>query len=232
MKLLFSDYDGTFKEDENNSTNIYKNKHAISSFMAYGNIFGFATGRSFSSIKNETNKYSIPYNYLVCNNGSTVFDSKDTLLYSSPILADTLFKTLDYLESLDILSSIELKNAYGENTYNSKEVIEIICTLKIKNTFDISKIKNELSFLQSISFLNIVVLKEEKDKKDGIQFIANQLRVPKSDIYTIGDEFNDEKMLQEFNGYKMPISNPSLLFKGISYTPSVRYLVRKLERTK
>ena len=60
MKLLVSDYDGTFKE-ENNNKNIKANIEAIKKFTKNGNIFALATGRNFTSIKSETTRYNIPY---------------------------------------------------------------------------------------------------------------------------------------------------------------------------
>ena len=229
MKILFSDYDGTFKEEKNLSS-MEKNTDAVRRFMDNGNLFAFATGRSFGSIKSETTKHNIPYNYLVCNNGSAVFDSNDNLMFHKSIQREALVKTLAYLDSFSTIKSIELKNMYGETSTNYDDVVEVICTLRIKNIGDVRKIKDELSFLQTISFLSIVLLKEEIDKKDGIELIARHLEIPDNDIYTIGDETNDIGMLREYNGYKMLYSNPALYFKGIKTTTSVRSLIRKLER--
>ena len=49
MKLLVSDYAGTFKE-ENNNKNIKANIEAIKKFTKNGNIFALATGRNFTSM--------------------------------------------------------------------------------------------------------------------------------------------------------------------------------------
>lgn len=229
MKMLVSDFDGTFKPSTDNS-GLQDNIDCVKRFMDNGNIFAFATGRNFNSIKEQTERFNIPYHYLICNNGSAIFDKKDNLVFYYPIMTENVVKTLKYLESLGFIKSIKLIDMFGQETSRYYDVIEIICTLKVRNIFDIEQIREEISFLSSLSFFNIVILKEEVDKKDGIQIISEKECVNKKDIYTVGDEFNDEQMLIEYNGYKMPWSNPKLYFKGIKSTSSVARLVRKIER--
>lgn len=229
MKLLVSDYDGTFNEDEK-KIKIDKNVEAIRKFMDNGNIFAFATGRSFDSIKGETIKYNIPYNYLICNNGTSIFDWNDNLIFQNKIILDSVFRTLEYLKRLDFVESIELKDAYGHDTKSVLDVCEIICTLKFRNILDLKKIKNEINFLSCFSFMNVVYLKERFDKKYGVYVISKIEGINKNDIYTIGDASNDKGMISEFNGYKMPLSYPSVMFGDGKFIKSVDALVRKIER--
>ena len=160
MKLLVSDYDGTFNEDKNISK-INSNIDAVKRFMDNGNLFAFATGRSFDSIKGETSRYKIPYDYLICNNGSAIFDRDDNLIFQNTILIDTVKKTLRYLNKFGFIKSIELKDAYGRVTTNYNEATSITCTLRFRNTLDARKVMEEISFLSSFSFMNVVVFKEE-----------------------------------------------------------------------
>ena len=71
-KLLVSDYDGTFKNDKDGS--IKANIDEVSKFMSNGNIFTLASARSYNSLIRQVNKYNIPYDYLICNNGGVVYD--------------------------------------------------------------------------------------------------------------------------------------------------------------
>lgn len=229
MKLLVSDYDGTFKESTK-SGSVEKNVAAVKRFLDNGNMFSIATGRSYISIKRETDRFHIPYNYLICNNGSVIFDENDKIIYHNPIKLQILIKTLNYLESLGFIKSIELRDMYGEETTSYEDTTEIICTIKIRNILDLKYIKQELAFLQSLSFLTITILKERIDKKDAIEYISSLHGIEKKHIYTVGDEFNDEGMLREFNGHKMLFSNPILFNKGIKTTTSVRKLIQKIER--
>lgn len=229
MKLLVSDYDGTFNEDKNISK-INSNIDAVKRFMDNGNLFAFATGRSFDSIKGETSRYKIPYDYLICNNGSAIFDRDDNLIFQNTILIDTVKKTLRYLNKFGFIKSIELMDAYGRTTANYNEATSITCTLRFRNTLDTRKVMEEISFLSAFSFMNVVVFKEEFDKRDGIYIVSDIEGVNKKDIYTIGDASNDKGMLLEFNGYKMPYSYPEIIFSRARLTSSVKSLVKKIER--
>ena len=229
MKLLVSDYDGTFNED-NKLSKINKNIDAVKRFMDSGNIFAFATGRNYDSIKKEITKYHIPYNYLICSNGSIVFDHKDRVLFQNTILVDTVKKTLRYLNKLGFVKSLELRDAYGRSTSDYNNVCEIVCTLKFINSLDARMVREEIAFLDSFSFMNVIMFKEELDKKDGIYVVSGIEGIRKEDIYTIGDASNDRGMLEEFNGYKMPYSYPEIMFSEARIVRSVKNLVRKIER--
>lgn len=229
MKLLVSDYDGTFNED-NRLSKINKNIDAVRRFMDNGHVFAFATGRSYDSIKKEITKYHIPYNYLICSNGSAVFDHKDRVLFQNTILVDTVKKTLRYLNKLGFVKSLELRDAYGRSTSDYNNVCEIVCTLKFKNSLDARMVREEIAFLDSFSFMNVVIFKEELDKKDGIYVVSGIEGIRKEDIYTIGDASNDKGMLEEFNGFKMPYSYPEIMFSEARIVRSVKSLVRKIER--
>lgn len=229
MKLLVSDYDGTFNED-NKLSKINKNIDAVKRFMDNGHIFAFATGRSYDSIKKEITKYHIPYNYLICSNGSIVFDRKDRVLFQNTILVDTVKKTLRYLNKLGFVKSLELRDAYGRSTSDYNNVCEIVCTLKFKNSLDARMVREEIAFLDSFSFMNVIIFKEELDKKDGIYVVSGIEGIGKEDIYTIGDASNDRGMLDEFNGFKMPYSYPEIMFSEARIVRSVKSLVRKIER--
>ncbi len=231
MKLLVSDYDGTFNED-NKLSKINKNIDAVKRFMDSGNIFAFATGRNYDSIKKEITKYHIPYNYLICSNGSIVFDNKDRVLFQNTILVDTVKKTLRYLNKLGFVKSLELRDAYGRSTSDYNNVCEIVCTLKFKNSLDARMVREEIAFLNSFSFMNVIMFKEELDKKDGIYVVSGIEEIGKEDIYTIGDASNDRGMLEEFNGFKMPYSYPEIMFSEARIVRSVKSLVRKIERNR
>ena len=143
MKLLVSDYDGTFKE-ENNNKNIKANIEAIKRFTKSGNIFALATGRNFTSMKSETTRYNIPYKYLICNDGSTIFNAKDELVYKYPIPENILEESLEYLSSLSYIKKLILLNEFGLETNDTSSVIEIICALNLKNLHKLREMKKNI----------------------------------------------------------------------------------------
>ena len=125
-KLLVSDYDLTLKliYDFDNDLLIRANVAAIKKFMDEGNIFMLNTGRAYDSIKEEVNKNHVPYNYLACNDGTLLLDSKDKLLH----YFDLKIKDYDYKLLFDLLvqSGLEPHAVLGgmciENNFNIDEI--------------------------------------------------------------------------------------------------------------
>lgn len=229
MKFLVSDYDGTYKEDIKGK-NIISNNKAIKKFLDKGNKFAIATGRSYTSIKKEINKYNIPYNYLICNNGSVIFNDQDELIYKYPIPEEILIEALDMLSMSEKIKKIELFDTKGNITQTNSEIIELLCQVSIKNIQELKRIKNILNCLECTSFLNIALFKTPSNKKDGIEIIAKKEKINTSDIYTIGNDINDLEMLKAYNGYKIIYSNPKLLLKNIKTITSVKSLIKKINK--
>lgn len=226
-KLLVSDYDGTFNIHNNRSV-IDSNIGAVKKFIDSGNIFSLASARSFNSLKRETDKYKIPYDYLVCNNGGAIFDKDDNIIFFHPVLNSSLLKTLKYLNKLGILKSILFKDFYGNITTDLNEVCDIICTINADNLDKLNQIQEELNYLCSTPFFHLLVFSEKMDKVDGIDIIASKESITEESIYTVGNDFFDKNMLLRYNGYRMINSNPLLYRNGIRKTVSVKSLVRRL----
>ena len=236
MKLLVSDYDYTIKPYEKNPNilekNIFKkNIEAINRFQEKGNKFVIATGRNTSSIREETKKFGINYDYLIAYNGRVIVDKNDNLIYANYI-DDELLQSLynsgriqDYIlfdeyestERKDNLIYIKVKL----NTY--KNVKELISFLKMKYP----NIKINYTYL-----LNMLLIRNDFNKCLGIEKLLEleNLEVDRNDIYTVGDETNDIEMINEFNGTRMLVSNPSLIFTTSNTTPTVKALIKRIEK--
>ncbi|MBD9149351.1 MAG: hypothetical protein EGQ14_00750, partial [Spirochaetia bacterium] len=113
-KLLVSDYDGTFKNDKDGS--IKANIDEVSKFMSNGNIFTLASARSYNSLIRQVNRYNIPYDYLICNNGGVVYDKNGNIIFFHPVLNSTLLKTLKYINKIGLLKRVLFRDFYGNVT--------------------------------------------------------------------------------------------------------------------
>ncbi len=220
-KLLVSDYDNTLFTDEKQ---ILKNIKNIKKFQEDGNIFVISTSRSWKSIKEEIDKYKIPFDYLCCNTGGTIFNNKGDNLFIGNI-SDT---TINKVEN--ILSKVNTKNIsitrYG--IYKEyEEKINKILGYKIKGNKDIEKIKEELEVKLSNEFE--IILKNEKKynklflnyklntKENGIDKLIKLLPENDYKVITVGDDDVDFNMLKKYNGYRMHNSS-KLLIDNINKT--------------
>lgn len=227
MKLLVSDYDGTI-HDQDSIKDTYKNVDAIKRFKDDGNLFSIATARIFPSIKAQTEKFNIPYDYLICCDGGCIFDKNDKLIYSNPIDENQLLIIIKYLESLDYLKEYRLLNSYGKNTIKTNDVHQIYVQVYFKNTLDILKIQKELSPLLHYGILHISYFFKKTYKSQGIEFIANLEQISDNNIYTIGNGNNDIDMLKNYTGSRVPYSYPKLVLERIPKNSIPRF-INKIE---
>lgn len=227
MKLLVSDYDGTFLDIDNIRV-IRKNVDAIKSFKDKGNLFAIATARTFASIKGQTDKFNIPYDYLICSDGGCVFDKDDNLIYSNSIDINLLMKINRYLESLSFVKKFEYLDSFGNKSTNFNDIQQIYVEVYIKNTLDILKIKRTLTPLISIGILSICYFYKHTLKTEGIKVVRETEHLDKKDIFTIGNGMNDICMLKEYNGSRVAYSHPKVMMQNLPKS-SVYNLIKKIE---
>ena len=227
MKLLVSDYDGTIYDTDSIKDTI-RNIDAIKRFKENGNLFSIATARIFPSIKSQTEKFKIPYDYLICCDGGCIFDKNDKLIYSNPINENELKIIINYLETLSFLKEYRLLNSYGQKTTSTNDVHQIYVQVYFKNTLDMLKIQKELAPLIHFGILHISYFYKHTKKSDGIKFVAELEQIQKNDIYTIGNGNNDIDMLREFTGSRVPYSYPKLILERFPRN-SIPSFINKIE---
>lgn len=208
MKLLVSDFDGTYFINEED---IVKNNEKIKEFRNNGNIFMLSSGRSFTSLKKMCIKYQIEYDYLSCCDGSILYDKNDNIIKKYD-LNDNILKKFLNLQNLVQIEKIQY--SYPDDYYHELKQGKLIgCNIVIGND-NITK-----EFINN--YQNLAILYPDYDflsyKHDDITYfclknkginksktvydIKDLLTLSSDDIYTIGDNENDYPMLLNFNGY-------------------------------
>jgi len=223
MILLASDYDGTLY---NEGKDLQANIDAIKDFRKKDNLFVIATGRSFISIKKQVQMFNIPYDYLICNDGSVIFDDSDSLMSAKYILKDELFALVSSLKKLDI-EGLKFYNEY-DKTNNLKNIVELEVNI---NSSTQLKVLREMLLKQYPKFHafkihNCVFLRYKYFKNDGIFELCSNLTEKPSEIYTIGDDLNDLEMLKSYKGYLM--MNSGIHDINLKRCPSVKHLIKKI----
>lgn len=201
MILLVSDYDQTLSMDD---MTIKYNIKRIEKFRENGNLFMLSTGRTYSSIQSEIKKWRIPYDYLSCADGLSLYDSNDNLLYVIKLNHDDL----GYCDLLKVKykSKIDFFDVNSDNSEVPEErVIQIkdihfkVIANDIQNYF-----KKYTTDTNCVSRYNSIYLRPKYiSKSTAINYIANKLEIEKKDIFTIGDHDNDLEMIRDYNGFTM-----------------------------
>ena len=169
-------------------------------------------------MKKEIDTYDIPFDYLCCNTGGSIFDHDGDLLYMGNVDDDILNKTENILSKYnDKDYSVTRYGIYKE--YDEK--IDKLLGFKIKgDKTKLEKLKDILENDLDKDFQ--VVLKNEKDysklflnyklntKENGIEKLIDFL--PKNDykIITVGDDDVDFNMIKKYDGYRMENSSDLL----------------------
>lgn len=219
MKIAFSDFDGTLyfhHEDIIPQINI----EAVNEWRSKGNIFVLCSGRDVHSLMHEVNNQELTYDFVICNNGGTIFDKNLKLIKSFPLDEIQLEKLVHSdiaKESWHILFSSAEKMRTTINSPKS-QLLKYFESEKYKNQDIIQKITVE----QALSEMNVIQIslayeteeiannyaKRINNEFEGA-FLANMnlnnLQKDKcfEQVLTIGDAQNDVPMIKEFEGYSL-----------------------------
>lgn len=225
-KILASDYDGTLRR---NGQIDPKDLEAIRRFREAGHWFGIVTGRAYDMIANELTHFGVETDFLICNNGSVVFDH-----HGNPMIQinmdqqlaldlidwldqepDVLFGACDgkhYFSQMNGTFSATMKNELIHASVTTKEAIKASGTI---TAFFTRKFTDELT-QQMMTRLD-----HDFDHRLGMHpnggtidigplgitkstaILALQARFPKDLIITIGDHLNDMDMVRDFHGFAM-----------------------------
>ena len=212
-QIVFSDYDGTIyiKEED-----MEKNIKLIDEYRRLGGKFVIVTGRSKTSVNGVIEKYNIPYDYVISNNGAIIFDDVGNKIYDQTISVEVSSKIINYLNSKE---NIEVFYYYEEDKvkYCNQELLKI--RAKTPKTETAKNIEKEINSLfgddvvahatfpymyysnLNYSLVDIVSIKAGKEK--SIRKLLEMLNMKGEHAVTIGDGRNDIAMIKEYNGYSM-----------------------------
>ena len=122
MKLLVSDYDGTFYTKKKNGKNVKLNIKKIQEFIDKGNLFMLSSGRSYYSLMEYVWAHKIPVNYVATEDGSHLFDKSGNVLYEE-FLDTYLIPAVKEVKEEEFLSNPYLKAIKITNQKRGKYVL-------------------------------------------------------------------------------------------------------------
>ena len=238
MKLLVSDFDGTYFRDLDS---LEKNNKEIKKFREKGNLFMLSSGRSFKSLKEVSKKYKIEYDFLSCCDGSILYDNKDNILIKFDLDMNILN---DFLKLKKYAKIERIQYSYPNDYYKRFHGKTLIgCNLVIRNEcvtdLFFKKYKEMEEYYPKYDFLvykhddvTFFCLKNKGiNKSSTVKFLEEKYNIPYQDIYTIGDNENDYYMLKYFNGYY--VGNPDERIKNVSLKgfQEVADLLKEIEKS-
>lgn len=141
MKIAVSDFDGTLFFHQND-TIPQINIEAVKKWRSVGNIFCICTGRDMRSLMYEMNRHHLEYDFIICNNGGTLFDKKLNIAKSFPLDKQMLLKlvhsdiaanswhimysSIDKMRTTINSDKSQLLKYFNSVKYKNQEIIKIV----------------------------------------------------------------------------------------------------------
>ena len=250
IKLIATDYDGTLFQ---NKTVSQYDIQAIKQFQQQGNLFGICTGRHLDSILAKIEKYQIPYDFLITNNGNNVWDKQLNLIYSSAFDAQLVQEVIDYFQTelYDHVYFIALNDnkKYGRLLFHQgspfmpldanslfdidiNQVTTIFSEAIIPSETQAIVDKCNAHFKQRVQVYNydpyIDIVQKPWNKANGLGVVLKYYNIDQSQAYTIGDSHNDVSMFKQFQSFAIESGEEELKTLSIGVVSNVAEAIEKL----
>lgn len=234
MRILASDYDGTLYAHNELLGDVVQ---AVSDWRNAGNRFGIVTGRDFSMIRPEIERWNIPVDFLVCINGAAVYNADFSLQTAHLIDDETVPLILQHpagLASLHYqLSGLEPLRVYlrpGSLFWDAGirfDRLEIDQAMAATNIGQISlAYKTDDESAKWTDALNaqlggsiqahrnkrmLDITRNGVDKASGIARVLAANNWPADCVHTVGDGENDLAMLSAYDGCTVTGAAPDVV---------------------
>jgi len=247
MKILASDYDGTFNRG---GTVCKADIEAVEKWRTAGNLFGLVTGRGYQGAVHEMNYYGVKYDFLICNNGAVIFDANGNCLSEATGNNDVLKHLVEYIIKFNgeraaiscgkyrYCVVLDEKHVEEENWIDFKEIDNIefgftqVDTNAItdQNAAELAaEINQKLNGVYAHqNGTNVDITPIGVNKPQGIYSLMRKMKVEKNNVFVIGDNLNDLAMIKEFNGAAVKSGNPDVICKASGVYESVGEFIKAI----
>ena len=215
--LLVCDYEIIFKDDI----------EVINEFVKKGNIFIITTHLSVFKVQKKLK--DLNFSYIICNNGSMVFDKDFNLIYRQDLKKEVLKPIFAFLKKSIYMGNPVIDVGYG---YCRKEEYGNVLQARIVNLEKAQIMKDEL--LQKYPLINIYidntifsVTNNKISKINALKWLSKKIKVKPRHMYFISNNVNDFKLGKK--GKSFTLNNPStILQKKFKVINNVAELIKKL----
>lgn len=233
-KILISDYDGTFYQ---NDIDIKKNIDKVNEFRTLDNLFVLATGRSYVDLKQKIDKYEIPYDYLILNHGALLLSKDLEILKVFTLDKELVDSILEYANNDKDIYDIVLIDTFNKGINNTSNIVKIMLklynydkALEVKNYIDKSYTNIKSYLISEDNHYLVEIVSSEASKSLMIDKILDKEKIVKKNVYTIGDGINDIDMIRDYNGYRVRNSCKELVSVTDRVIDNVSDLISRISK--
>lgn len=248
IKIMVSDFDFTIMEHGNPQVTA-ENLQAIKRWREKGNLFIIASGRSLPSITLEMHDYADYADFLILNDGATIISSRGEKVRSDRMDEQLIEKFKDALLEQHLRGEYATISYYGSRELDyikpgcckfrmwfkyleDCRSVEALIQNKFPRRMQCIVYPNvdgnhdtRLDWINDNLLNTLEVNCAGTDKKSALDYLLNMLCInnPGDKIISIGDDFNDLRMLEAYNGYTLEHARPDVL-KRIPSTRVIQHL--------
>ena len=244
MKLIASDYDGTFT---NRGGVDDARRQAVARWQAAGNKFGIVSGRSIDFLPPSLEEDGVQCDYFIANNGAVITDGTGSVLIEEHCDGELALPLIQALLDLgcpygSVTTAFpctvyrELKESKaGRFTVIEPPVIPYFHQIStILPTFEEAAQVTEAIRKQFGQWLNplqngrcIDIVPAGIDKAAGIRKLIALWNIAEKDVIAVGDNVNDAAMIAAFPAYAVENAVDSIKELAGRIVPDVTELIRK-----
>lgn len=219
MKIIASDYDGTFNHGGVDETK----RNAVKRWRKAGNLFGIVSGRGAEDLIEIPERNRFEYDFLIASNGAVILNKDGTVAAESRCGGELALPLLEFIFSLGctwasvhtgfkcIIDLDDNERLEGEFSLETLPVIPWFNQISTILPDDESarrvtaavkeKFGEQLNPLQNGRCIDIVSVDINKAK--GLYKFLELIGADYKDLITVGDNINDMHMIAEFRSYAM-----------------------------
>lgn len=223
VRLVVTDLDGTVVGKDEILPQEFI--HAVKQWKDRGIGYTFATGRVGEQVQDYIEQLDLQLPYIACNGGLIQQGDRVLLRRTMPLGPLKVIFERAHEMGMSLLYSIDSKeNAYAQTEYvalqqqafgryttprmfakeewNSLELDKLIIMAKVRDgSLDvIEELCQALPgeyYYKRYANKAIDILPKEASKEKAVAYLAEQLKIPLSQVLTAGDDLNDMEMLRE-----------------------------------
>lgn len=227
MKIAASDYDGTlFRRGQVSREDL----EAIKAWREQGHLFGPATGRDLNLIRSELELREIPFDFIICNTGASVYSRDYTPIHLSslpPNAAEAVLRhpatrasrhclfsragktfidmwdSESWLTGLGLpLTAIDGEEALGMTGLQQIGLEFASIDLAMRSAAIYNRDLGPAMYAQQ-SNICVDIVPAGCSKAEGLAALMELEKLEPTEVLAIGDSENDLSMIQRFRGYAM-----------------------------
>lgn len=207
MKILVSDLDNDIILNGNEQI------ESIKKFTREGNIFICASDKAINYIADQLSLIDINIEYFICNDGGAIFDKYYNIIFRKDMRSEVVRPIINMLKDDDNILETFIDTTHGFVTDTDKCANGIVARPFDKEKAELLLNKIVLKYPSIHGHVNdnwLNIIDVEVNKKNALDYLIENYRLNKDDIYVLGTGINDLEMVENFKSYVLKDSKEDL----------------------